>query len=160
MLTPSDLQRFMNKRNIQGEIIFLEVETPTVEAAAKALGVQTAQIGKSVLFTVKEGEPVLAISCGTRLIERRVISNLLGVGRKRIRLAPQDIVLKYTGYPVGTVPPFGHPTSLSTLLDPAVLDLDEIYVGGGAHNAMLRITPQDILKTCHPEIIALHTSSI
>lgn len=159
MLTPNDLERFMSEQGIQGEIIFLEDETPTVEAAAQALGTQTANIGKSVLFTVKDGDPVLAVSCGTRLIEQRVISNLLGVGRKKIRLAPPEIVLQYTGYPVGTVAPFGHPKPLRTLLDPTVLDLDEIYVGGGAHNAMLRIAPQDILKTTQPEIIDLHSLS-
>jgi len=160
MLTPSDLERYINKHGIQGEFIFLDEETPTVEAAAQALGTKTENIGKSVLFVVKNGDPILAISCGTRMIERRVISNLLGVGRKKIRLAPSDIVLQYTGFPVGTVPPFGHPEPLRTLLDPTVLNLEEIYVGGGAHNAMLRIAPQDILKISQPDIIDLHTLSV
>jgi prolyl-tRNA editing enzyme YbaK/EbsC (Cys-tRNA(Pro) deacylase) len=156
MLTPNDLQHFMDERGIEGEIIFLQDETPTVEAAAQALGTQPGAIGKSVLFTIKNGAPILAISRGTRLIEKRVIAQLLEVGRKRVRLAPPEVVLEHTGYPVGTVPPFGHPSPLRTLLDPSVLELDQIYAGAGAHNAMLRLDPQDILKTCQAEIIDLH----
>jgi prolyl-tRNA editing enzyme YbaK/EbsC (Cys-tRNA(Pro) deacylase) len=160
MLTHNDLQHFMDEHNIFGEIIFLRDETPTVEAAAQALGTHPGKIGKSVLFSIKDEQPLLAISCGTRLIEQRVIAKYLGIGRKRVRLAPPDIVLQYTGFPVGTVPPFGHSSLLRTLLDPTVLELDEIFVGGGAHNAMLRIDPQDILKISQAKIIDLHTLSV
>lgn len=155
MLTPNDLESFMNRHRIKGEIIFLEDETPTVETAAQALGTQPDQIAKSVLFTMKD-EVVLAISCGTQLIERRVISSKFGVGRKKVRLAPPEVVLAHTGYPVGTVPPFGHPTPLKTLLDPKILEHEEIYAGGGDHNAMLRLNPQDILKITGAEVIDLH----
>lgn len=160
MLTPPDLQAFMDQHGILGEIIFLKNETPTVEAAAHALGTQPEHIGKSVLFTTKDNDCILAVSCGTRLIERRVIAKLLGVGRKRVRLAHPEIVLQLTGYPVGTVPPFGHPSPLRTLLDPGVLELNQIYVGGGAHNAMLKISPQDVLAASKAEIIDLHTLSV
>jgi len=44
-------------------------------------------------------------------------------------------------------------------LDPTVLEIDHIYVGAGAHNAMLKIAPKDILDTCQAEIIDLHSLS-
>jgi len=155
MLTPSDLKNFMTENAIPGEIVFLDVPTPTVPDAAQAVGTTSEHIVKSVLFTIRE-QRVLAIARGTQLIERRCIAAHFGVGRKRVRLAPPDIVLEMTGYPVGTVPPFGHPQPLQTLIDPLVLELPSAYAGGGAHNALVHLKPQDILATTQATIIDLH----
>ncbi|MFC1997951.1 aminoacyl-tRNA deacylase, partial [Chloroflexota bacterium] len=145
IFTSSDLQTFMDQREIPGQILTLDVPTPTVDAAARAIGVVPRQIVKSVLFTVPE-EAVLTISCGDQLVERRVIASLYGISRKRVKLAPPALVLELTGFAVGTVPPFGHRTPLRSLLDPRVLEFDEIYAGGGTHNALVRLNPQDIAK--------------
>ena len=155
MLTPDDLQSFMAQNNIPGEIVFLDVPTPTVEAAAQAVGTEPERIVKSVLFTVDD-QKVLTIACGTQLIERRAIAGFYEVGRKRVRLASQETVLKTTGYPVGTVPPFSHANPSQTLLDPQVLTFDEVYAGGGAHNALVRLNPQDILTITQAQVIDLH----
>ena len=146
----------MDRWGIPGEILTLDTPTPTVEAAARAMGVESQQIVKSVLFTVPDGE-VLTISCGDQLVERRVIASLYGISRKRVKLAPPAVVLDLTGFAVGTVPPFGHRTPLRTLLDPRVLAFDEIFAGGGTHHALVRLDPQDIARITHAEIIDLHT---
>ena len=156
IFTSSDLQAFMDQQEIPGQILHLDAPTPTVQAAAQAVGVTARQIVKSVLFKVPE-ESVLTISCGDQLVERRVIASLYGISRKRVKLAPPEVVLELTGFAVGTVPPFGHRTTLRTLLDPRVLKLDEIYAGGGTHNALVRLNPQDIVQITQAEIIDLHT---
>lgn len=154
MKTPDDLRAFLERRGIRGEIIFLEQETLTVESAARALGVVPEQIVKSVLFTIGE-QRVVAMACGTQLIDRRAVATHFGVGRKRVRLASPEVVLQATGYPVGSVPPFGYPQPLPALLDPGVLAYDVVYAGGGAHNAMLRLSPQDILRVTNAVVLRL-----
>ena len=62
LLTPSDLQAYMQAQGIPGKILLLETPTPTVEIAAQVVSAQPDQIIKSILFTVDE-EPVLAIAC-------------------------------------------------------------------------------------------------
>jgi prolyl-tRNA editing enzyme YbaK/EbsC (Cys-tRNA(Pro) deacylase) len=156
ILTSTDLQAFMDRQQIPGQILNLDAPTPTVEAAAQALGVAPKQIVKSVLFTVRE-QGVLTISCGDQLVERRVIAALYGVGRKRVKLAPPAVVLDLTGFEVGSVPPFGHRSTLRTLLDPRVLAFDEIFAGGGTHHALVRLNPEDIARITQAEIIDLHT---
>ena len=155
-MTPADLQTFMDRHSIPGQIITLEVPTPTVEAAAAAVGTQTENILKSVLFSIGEGA-VLAISSGTEPIERRAIAARYAIGRKRVKLASAGLVFQKTGYPVGTVPPFGHITLLETLIDKKVMQLSTAYAGGGAHNTLLRLDPQDILRVTQGEILDLHT---
>jgi len=154
MLTSRDLQAYMDKHGIPGDVLFLDVPTPTVEAAAAAVGTESERIVKSVLFRIGECG-VLAISSGTQPIDRRVIATLYRVGRKRVKLADAETVLQVTGYPVGTVPPFGHSNPSRTLLNPRVLDFKDVYAGGGDHNALVRLDPQDILCVTQAEIIDL-----
>lgn len=155
MRTPSDLQTFMNNHGIAGQILILETPTPTVADAAQAVGAQTEQIVKSVLFTIEE-HAVLAVTCGDRPVERRAIAALYGVGRKRVKLASPEVVLQMTGYAVGTVPPFGHLQPIPTMLDPAVLANEYVYAGGGGENALVRLDPQVILQISGAQVVALH----
>ena len=155
MLKPADLQAFMDVNDIPGEIIFLDVPTPTVEAAAQAIGTSPSQIVKSVLFTTHQAY-VLAIASGTLLIEQRAIAAHFSVGRKRVKLAPPETVLAVSGYPVGTVPPFGHKTPVQCLIDPLVFEMEVVYAGGGADNALVRLHPRDILRITQAEVLDLH----
>ena len=153
-LQPDDLQAYMRQHAIEGEILRLNVPTPTVEAAARAVGTTPDQIVKSILFLVG-GEPVLTVTCGLGKVDRRAIAALYGVGRKKVKLASPDIVLDLTGYPVGAMPPFGHRCPLPTLLDQRVLEHDEVYAGGGAENALVRLVPQDILRATQARVLDL-----
>lgn len=158
-LGPEDVQAFMAANSIPGEILFLEVPTPTVETAAQAVGTQPDQILKSILFLVKE-QAVLAITCGTQPVERRAIAELYGVGRKQVKLTPPEAVLEIAGYEVGAMPPFAHRQSLTTLIDPRVLEHQVVYAGGGAENALLRISPQEILRGVHARVVDLTPAAV
>ncbi len=159
VLGPDDLQAYLTQEGIKGELIYPDTPTPTVETAAEALGVSPDQIVKSILFVVKD-EVVLAVACGVLRVEKRVISAKYGVGRKKVKLADAETVLEKTGYMVGTVPCFGHRTPIPTLLDPRVLEHNEVYAGGGGENAMVRLNSTDILKYCNAEVLDLHTRPV
>lgn len=156
-LSADDLQAFLQANGIPAEILRLPVPTPTVETAAQAVGAQVEQIVKSILFLVDD-QPALAITCGLAYVERRAIAALYGVGKKRVKLASPEDVLSVSGYEVGAMPPFGHRQPLRSLLDRRVLELTEAYAGGGAENALLRISPQDILRFSKAQVMDLVTS--
>lgn len=153
-LGPDDLQAYLHARAIPGELLRLEVPTPTVEAAARAVGADPDRIVKSILFLVDE-RPVLAITCGTDKVETRALAARFGVGRKRVRLADAHSVLEQTGYAVGAMPPFGHRAPLHTLLDRRVLEKPVVYAGGGSESALLRLSPQTILEISRAEVLDL-----
>jgi prolyl-tRNA editing enzyme YbaK/EbsC (Cys-tRNA(Pro) deacylase) len=140
-----ELKAFMQDQGIQGEILYLDVPTPTVESAAQAVGAKVQQIIKSILFMIDD-QPVLAIACGTSSINRRAIAELYQVGKKRVKLASPEMVLEISGYEVGAMPPFGHRQPITTLIDYRVLELTEAYAGGGAENALMRLNPQEIQR--------------
>jgi len=153
-LKPADLASFITAHGIAAEIVPVSVETPTVPAAAAALGVSTGQIIKSLLFVIR-GAPVLVIASGETLVDRGILAARFGVGKKQIKLAGAETVLQLTGYPAGGVPPFGHPAPLPTLLDRAVLAWDAIYGGGGDDRTLLRVAPGELARVTGAEWVDL-----
>jgi prolyl-tRNA editing enzyme YbaK/EbsC (Cys-tRNA(Pro) deacylase) len=149
-----ELRRFMQTHDIRGEIVRLEVPTPTVETAARAVGTSVDQIIKSILFLVDD-HPVLAIACGLSNIQRRAIADFYGVGKKKVKLADPETVLRASGYEVGAMPPFGHRQRLNTVIDQRVLELPSAYAGGGAENVLLQLKPQDILQATGAAVLDL-----
>jgi Cys-tRNA(Pro) deacylase len=126
-------------------MVYLAVDTPTVEAAASAVGVLPEQIGKSLLFLV-DGDPRLIIASGMTRVDYRAMSKYFNVSRKRIKMANPDQVLQYTGYLVGTVPPFGHINELTTVVENSVLEQEEIYAGGGEINVLIRVSTNELVR--------------
>lgn len=158
-LTPQDLEAYLQANHIQAEIVFPEVPTPTVEAAAQAVEVGPDQIVKTLLFLIEEGasdsRAVLVIASGTGRIDRRLLGEHFGVSRRKTHFADPETVLELTGYPVGAVPPLGHRQPIPVLVDPAVMDYPLVYGGGGSNRALLRMNPGDILAYNQAEVVAI-----
>ena len=150
-LTPSNLQAYLDEHEIPAEIVYPGAPTPTVPAAAKALGIEPDQIVKSVVFFVGE-TPFLVYGCGTRRVDPRKLADRLNVNRKQVKLADALQVLDLTGYAVGTVPPLGLKTPMAAFMDPAVQQYEVIYAGGGGIKALLKITSADLLRISNAEV--------
>jgi prolyl-tRNA editing enzyme YbaK/EbsC (Cys-tRNA(Pro) deacylase) len=151
-LTSTDLQRFIDEHQIAATILSMTEHTLTVPDAARALQVGPDQIIKSLVFLVK-GEPLLVINNGLAKVERRKVAARLGVGRKQVKFATADKALEITGYVVGSMPPFGHRQKLTTFVDPAVTGFPVIFGGGGEVDAMLRLTPAELLRVTEAKIL-------
>lgn len=150
--TSTNLQQFINQHQIDATILPMNRHTPTVPDAAQALGVDTEQIIKSLVFLVND-TPLLIINNGTAKADRRKIAGHLAVGRKRVKFANAEKALEITGYVVGSMPPFGHRQKLRTFIDPAIMQLDVIFGGGGDINAMMRLTPNELLRVTQAEVV-------
>lgn len=162
-LTPQDLQAYLDAHQIEGVLVFPDVPTPTVEAAAAAVQISPDQIVKTLLFLIEAQpeaadpapKPVLVVASGTGRIDRRVLGQHFGVNRRKTHFADPATVLELTGYPVGAVPPLGHRQRILVLVDPAVMDYSVVYGGGGSDKALLRMNPADILKYNQAEVVAI-----
>jgi prolyl-tRNA editing enzyme YbaK/EbsC (Cys-tRNA(Pro) deacylase) len=152
-MTPDDIAAFLKQNSIDGEFMTLDVPTPTVAAAAQAVGVSPEQIVKSVVI-LADLAPILMIANGMTRIDTKRLSDYLGIARKRIKLADAATVLELTGFPVGGVPPFGHKTHLRTLIAQDVLTQAEVYTGGGSEQTLVRITPAELLRVTAAEVLS------
>ena len=152
--TRSDLQRFIDDHRIEATILQMTAHTPTVSDAARELGVATDRIIKSLVFMADE-TPLLVINNGLSRVDRRKLAAVLKMGRKKVKFATAEEALAITGFVVGSMPPFGHRQDLRTLVDSAVLAMDTLYGGGGDIDAMMRLTPRELMRATGAEVKAL-----
>jgi prolyl-tRNA editing enzyme YbaK/EbsC (Cys-tRNA(Pro) deacylase) len=165
---PQDLQAYIDEQGITAELIGGLGDTPTVPAAAAALGVESEQIIKTLLFLVDQQsdarKPVVVISYGEKRVDKGQLAERWGVGKKRVTLAPADVVLELLGYAAGGVPPFGHRTALPVIVDTGILDLRRrydgvIYGGGGDDRTMMKLTVDELLRVTGGEVYRLNLAS-
>ena len=148
------VSNFLRDHHIRGEVVLLDHQAPTVEDAARVLGVTPDSIIKSVVL-LADSIPILAIANGTTRIDLKRLADYLGIARKRVKLADAETVLELTGFRVGGVPPFAHRTPLRTLVEDRVLIQQEVFGGGGEVHALLRITPTEIVRVTSAEVLSL-----
>jgi prolyl-tRNA editing enzyme YbaK/EbsC (Cys-tRNA(Pro) deacylase) len=128
--------------------------TRTAEDAARAIGVEVGQIVKSLVFTL-DGRVVMALVSGrNRLAEDRLAATLGGteVGR-----ADAAGVREATGYAIGGVPPFGHPTVLPTAIDEDLLDYDEVWAAAGTPRDVFAISPAALVRLTGGTVASLRS---
>src|SRR5690349_6415731 len=111
-------------------LIEVSESTATVEAAAKALGVEPGRIAKTL--AVRAGDHLfLLCTRGDARLDNRKCKDGLGA---RPRMLGADETLELTGHPVGGVCPFGLKTPLPVYLDVSLQAFDVVYPAGGSLN--------------------------
>jgi prolyl-tRNA editing enzyme YbaK/EbsC (Cys-tRNA(Pro) deacylase) len=123
--------------------------TRTAADAAAAIGTTLAQIAKTLVF-LAGGEPVLVIASGSDRVSEERLGEALGATISR---ADAQAVRAATGFPIGGVPPVGHPAPVRTLMDAALLAHDEIWSAGGTPNAVFPTTPAELIRLTGAEVV-------
>ncbi len=144
---PSDfysnkLKAVSDSLSAQAELLLFNTSCHSVPEAAAAAGVRPEDLVKNICLLTPDDRLVVVIVKG----EDRVNWNLAAreVGAARVRLASAEEILAKTGYPCGGTPSFGYPAEV--LIDPRVMEMDIVYTGGGSENALMRLSPVEILR--------------
>ncbi len=153
-MNSEDLQRFIDAHGLCATILPMTQHTPTVQEAARVLGVETDRIIKSLVFRVND-RPLLVITNGCSRVDGKKLAAYLQVGRKRVKFASAEQALAVTGFIVGSMPPFGHLRKLRTLVDEPVQSFTDIFGGGGEIDAMMRVRVVDLLAVTQAEVADL-----
>src|SRR4051794_28763719 len=117
--------------------------TRTAADAALAIGVDLGQIVKSLVFCV-DGEVVVALVCGDNRLDEAKLARAAG-GQDAWREDPET-VRDATGFPIGSVPPFGHREPLRVFVDQDLLEFDELWAAAGTSSSNFAIAPQALVR--------------
>ncbi len=109
--------------------------TSTALEAADAVGCELGQIVKT-LFFMAEGRPTIALVAGDRQVDTAALAELLGVGRKRLKMGTPAEVLARTGYEVGGVAPVGLLSPADVVVDRSLHRFGRVWAAAGAPNAV------------------------
>jgi prolyl-tRNA editing enzyme YbaK/EbsC (Cys-tRNA(Pro) deacylase) len=116
-------------------LITVEQTTATVDAAAKALGVEPGRIAKTL--AVRAGEQLfLLVARGDARLDNRKCKDEFGA---RPRMLGPEETFEVTGHLVGGVCPFGLKQPLPIYLDVSLQAFDLVYPAGGSLNTSVEI---------------------
>ena len=116
--------------------------TRTAVEAARALGVEVAQIAKSLVFRA-DGDPIVVIASGADRIDTAALARLLGASR--VERADAVAVRETTGYAIGGVSPAGLPPSVRVVVDDALSEHEPIWAAAGTPHAVYPTTYAELL---------------
>ncbi len=136
------------------DIITFAESTRTAEEAAAAIGCAVGQIVKSLVFTVKR-EPVIALVSGSNQLDTRKLAELFNVGRKQVERANAETVRAATGFAIGGVPPFGHPSSPAMFIDEDLTRYEVVWAAGGTPNTVFSIRPDELTRATSGRVVNL-----
>jgi prolyl-tRNA editing enzyme YbaK/EbsC (Cys-tRNA(Pro) deacylase) len=122
--------------------------TRTADDAARAVGTNVDQIVKSLVF-VADGDPVLALVSGGNRLDPAKLAR--AIGADQVERADPDTVREATGFPIGGVPPFGHPSLLRCLLDRDLLAHDVVWAAAGTPTHVFAMAPRTLVEVTAAE---------
>lgn len=130
---------------LPGEVVEFEASTHTAEDAAAAVGCELGQIVKT-LFFLAEGRPTAVLVAGDRQVDTARLAAIVGVGRKKLKMAGPDDVLARTGYPVGGVAPVGFVEPADVVVDDSLQRFAMVWSAAGSGNAVFAATTEDLVR--------------
>jgi Cys-tRNA(Pro)/Cys-tRNA(Cys) deacylase len=113
------------------------------EEAAAALGVDPAQMFKTLIATVDGKLACAVVPVAARLDLKRFAAAL---GGKRAELAEPAAAARATGYVVGGISPIGQKTRLRVVIDTSAQTFETVYVSAGKRGLQVQLTPADLLR--------------
>ena len=121
--------------------------THTAQEAADAVGAPLAAIVKSLVFIADTA--VLVLVSGANMADMTALEAFLGAP---CRKASADEVKTATGWSIGGVPPFGHPTPLRTVMDEDFFALETVWAAAGSADAVFPISPERLSELASADI--------
>ena len=133
------------------------VPTATAAQAAAAIGCELGAIVKSLCFLIDAGkepgwQPVLVLAAGDRRVDPKALRRIFQVSKKKCKTADPAAVLAATGFPVGGVPPLGHPEPLPTLIDASLARFETVYAAAGSDDTIFPIPYETLVEATQGEV--------
>lgn len=132
-----ELRTYLESINVWFRVFELPEHTMTVDAAARQLSISPEKIIKTLVFVNEKEEPLIAIVCGNKRVNLDKLAKVFGCSKVRE-------VEKFTGYPVGALPPVGH--GIRTFIDREVLRCGKVVGGGGTTHTLMEIRSEDVVR--------------
>ena len=148
------IDRFIGEAEASG--IDIEIQrypdgTRTAADAAAAVGCKIDQIVKSLVF-MADVRPILILCSGARRVDEEKLAEYIGT---EIRIAGASEVRAATGYAIGGTPPLGHTVPLKTVVDPHLMEFEEIWAAAGTPDSVFPIQPKELVKATSGAVVAV-----
>ena len=143
----------LNKNNKSYRLIDHAAEGRT-ELVSPMRGNELSQAAKCIVLMVKIGKKItryiLAVIPGDTMLDFQAVKSLLG--STYVAFASPDIAERMAGSVAGTILPFSFNDELELLVDPTLLENDEIYFNAARLDRSMVLRTQDYLAVAKPRL--------
>lgn len=122
------------------------------EAVAAALGVDPAQVFKTLVATV-DGRLAVGVVPVAATLDLKAFAAALG--GKRGAMAEPAAAERATGYVTGGISPFGQRSRLPIAVDASAADLPAMYVSAGRRGLQVSVAPDDLVRLTGATVAAI-----
>lgn len=160
--TYTQLIAFLDQHHARYRLIDHPAEGRT-EVVSPMRGNALAQAAKCIIMIIKLGKKVtryvLAVVPGDARVDLAAVKELLDA--TYVAFASQDIAERLAGSVSGTVLPFAFNSDLELIVDPALLEHDEIYFNAARLDRSMALNASDYVRLAQPRLarIARHDAS-
>jgi Cys-tRNA(Pro) deacylase len=124
------------------------VERGGTAVSSSSLNVPEHEVVKTLVMEDEEKNPLIVLMHGDRTVSTKELARQ--ANRKRIEPCKPEVAQRHTGYQVGGTSPFGTRKAMPIFMERSILELPAIYINGGRRGFLLRLSPQDLLRTLSP----------
>lgn len=117
--------------------------TRSAAEAAAAVGVEVAQIVKSLVFRTQDDRPLIAFVSGANQADEKRLAELIGMSLGK---ADADFVRAATGFAIGGVSPARRIEGGMAFIDADLEGLGDLWAAAGTPTAVFRLTFNDLKR--------------
>jgi Ala-tRNA(Pro) deacylase len=146
-------EAFLHSKNVSFEA-YLHEPTYGAQHLARELNVSGRLVAKTVLLHVNGGfKYLVAVLPATYLVDLDAVSKAFGGAR--VKLATEDeIAERCPDCERGVLSPFGSRYALETVVDPTVVQNEQIVFEGNTHGRAIRMLYRDFYELEHPLVLS------
>ncbi|MEN1967539.1 YbaK/EbsC family protein [Lentibacillus sp. N15] len=138
-----NVRNHFKRWNREADIMEFSTSSATVDQAAATIGVQPAQIAKTLSFRGADNKAILVVSAGDARVDNKKFCKAFQI---KARMLSPDDVLEQTGHAIGGVCPFGLTNDLDVYVDISLKRFDYVYPACGSLNSAIKLTCAELAE--------------
>jgi Ala-tRNA(Pro) deacylase len=146
-----DLMGALDAEGVEYELL-PHAHTESALAEAEALGVDPADVAKTLVVATAEGY-VRAVVPASERLDLRKLRELIGEGKKEVHLASEeDLARDYGEFDLGAVPPLGGSRRDPVVIDRRLAARESLVLEAGSHDESIRIAREDLIRVTGAQV--------
>jgi Ala-tRNA(Pro) deacylase len=150
-MATSDLTSSLEEAGVEYELL-PHPHTETAVAEAEALGLEPADVAKTLVVKTPDGY-LRAVIPASRRLDLHKLREVSGGGKHKVHLASEDDLRSdFAEFELGAVPPLGGAQRNPVVVDERVAEQETIVLEAGSHDESVRIAAADLVRVAGAEI--------
>lgn len=137
----------LRDRGIAHEVLTYRYDQKGARVAADALGLDRAEVLKSLVFRADDGSFWFALLAGDGSVSERKLGR--AIARKHVEPASSRDAERVTGYLTGGISPFGARMELPVILDKTASRRPSLVINAGARGTLVRLATSDLIAAAN-----------